>query len=236
MKEFIVLIIIIFLSINSCKSQVNSSENQVDRLDLVKDKNWVNIGYLECLEKNYLPCECGNYEYILLSIKSNLTNKIKLISINNERENFVLEKQDSLNYNIYISKEIEKPLFQLTIKTDTLELYNESGLISKFINNKDFNRYIKDYELINYINLYNLKKVIQLKAENSQIINNNSTLFCNQELDEINLISEIGNCENMFEVEIIDNKIYIYKIKNSCDSKSIPIKIEKELIESFDLN
>lgn len=242
MRFFYFLIIVVLLI--GCDTDVKTIEVKVDDKEAaVEDmsqisNNWVNSNYIDCLGRD-LPCGCSDgVDYILIEFNVEQPNVVNLFESRLEMIDLSVKKSDEDNYYAYIHSGAPDAFLSFTIIGDTMSV-RKQGVTTKFIRYTTNESSINGTRLIGRINITMLKKLIHptgLNIIKELDVSGESLLYCNVELGNINLVSQKGNCKNMWIIEKNEDELLFYSYLNSCENKAYPIEISKELIYTVSLD
>ncbi len=226
-----------------CNSNAKSRTNLVSEKNEAVEKqakfscNWISLEYLSCLGKD-LPCGClDGIEYILIEYDVEAPNDIKLYEPRLNAEELIVKASDNDNFDVYTHPEASDVFLSFTIVGDTMYV-NNRGITKKFIRYSMPNEKLRGAQLIGKLNIVMLKNLLNSKGfdiEKELNINEEYQLHCNVELDYLNLLYRKGDCNNKWIIEKVEDKVFVYKYTNSCEAKTHPIVVDKELIHTISI-
>lgn len=233
---YILLSLCLFSCVEQTRNkQISKFEVRVNDNSDKKKSFWINSNYVECLKQN-LPCDCiDEIEYFIIAFNPELSTNLSVCEINQTTEVLFAKSNGNLQYDVYFSEKETKSFFQIEIVGDTL-LLNKDGNVVKYNLWSNYVEFNNGQELLSHVNFNSLIKQLPLnEIEFRKILEiKDSIMFlCNKEIGNINLFSNYSSCKNQFILEQSNDTIHIYKYINSCDGKTYPIVINKELFVSI---
>jgi hypothetical protein len=234
-------IILFSLIVTSCSSNgcCNGANNEAKKNQLPyaqeqkHSKYWINYEYLTCLNDN-LPCDCVyKVDFTLLDFDFE-KNEVLAYDRNSDGGGFYLKNVKQNHYEMYMNREDQIPFLNARIKNDTLYLEN-NGEITRFISYSDQSTAVGYNRIIGNVNIsYVLNSINHDNSLSKTLkITESTSLLCNAEIGNINVLFKAGQCENAWIFETSKDKVHIYKFENACNDKSIPFEIKKTLVYSL---
>lgn len=224
MKVFLITLIGFFLSFCCANKRECKEATNVEKIIFDTVVVWVECDYLKCIRSN-LPSDCCDDVSMPLLTYFERKDSMTFHVESNSRDNSIFHMFKS-TANSYTS---EDGLLKIEFNLDTLYATLISDKI-KFVKQHIVINRNEDY--LGQFNLQMLKKNLSIKGfdiESKLSLTGTCHIYCNMELNGLNLISQKENPQNKWIVKKKGSSFYLYRFLNGNEEKSIEPTISKEL-------